>query len=567
MSFLSMNFLLFLSVAILGYYVIPKRLQWVWLLLFSYIFYLASGTTAVVFILATTITTFLAGLILEYMDGKMDRELNGQTAGKLNGQTTGGLNSQTTWNPDTQPEKQTIPPPVPSSAATTSTSPLTPEQKKTVKARFKRNKKWIAAAALLINFGILAVLKYRNFAVGNINQLFGTDFALGKLILPLGISFYTFQSMGYLIDVYRGKYAPDHNLFRFALFVSFFPQILQGPIGRYDRLASQLFSQRKFSLERVERGLQLMLWGYFKKIVIADRAAVVVNEVFGNYEAYTGIAVIMGVLCYSIQLYGDFSGGMDVVMGAAECFGISLDQNFKRPYFARSISDFWHRWHITLGTWMKDYVFYPFSLSKGMNKLGKYCKKHFGKHVSRVLPVCIANLLVFFLVGVWHGPAWKFIVYGLYNGIIIAAGNLLAPIYTQMARKLHIPAESSPWTAVRILRTFLLVNISWYFDMAESLGAALAMMKNTVAGFTLSALTDGSLLRLGLDLKDCGALALSCVVLFTVSLLQENHVSMRDALAAKPLAARWCVYLMLLFSIPLLGQITMTGGGFIYAQF
>ena len=179
MSFLSMNFLLFLSVAILGYYVIPKRLQWVWLLLFSYIFYLASGTTAVVFILATTITTFLAGLILEYMDGKMDRELNGQTAGKLNGQTTGGLNSQTTWNPDTQPEKQTIPPPVPSSAATTSTSPLTPEQKKAVKARFKRNKKWIAAAALLINFGILAVLKYRNFAVGNINQLFGTDFALG----------------------------------------------------------------------------------------------------------------------------------------------------------------------------------------------------------------------------------------------------------------------------------------------------------------------------------------------------------------------------------------------------
>ena len=567
MSFLSMNFLLFLSVAILGYYVIPKRLQWVWLLLFSYIFYLASGTTAVVFILATTITTFLAGLILEYMDGKMDRELNGQTAGKLNGQTTGGLNSQTTWNPDTQPEKQTIPPPVPSSAATTSTSPLTPEQKKAVKARFKRNKKWIAAAALLINFGILAVLKYRNFAVGNINQLFGTDFALGKLILPLGISFYTFQSMGYLIDVYRGKYAPDHNLFRFALFVSFFPQILQGPIGRYDRLASQLFSQRKFSLERVERGLQLMLWGYFKKIVIADRAAVVVNEVFGNYEAYTGIAVIMGVLCYSIQLYGDFSGGMDVVMGAAECFGISLDQNFKRPYFARSISDFWHRWHITLGTWMKDYVFYPFSLSKGMNKFGKFCKKHFGKHVSRVLPVCIANLLVFFLVGVWHGPAWKFIVYGLYNGIIIAASNLLAHFYGEMARKLHIPVESRPWMAVRILRTFLLVNISWYFDMAVSLGAALTMMKNTVTGFSLAALSDGSLLRLGLDRKDYAALALSCTVLLAVSLLQENHVNIRDTLSAKPLAARWCVYLMLLFSIPLLGQITMTGGGFIYAQF
>ena len=527
MSFLSMKFLLFLAAAVAGYYVIPRQLQWVWLLIFSYIFYLASGPAAAVFILTTTVTTFLGGLCLEHTDRVLKRALR----------------------PD-DPLR-----------------PLSTDEKKALKERFKQRKKWIAALVLLINFGILAALKYRNFAAHNMNLLFGTHFSPAKLLLPLGISFYTFQSMGYLIDVYRGKYAPDRNPFRFALFVSFFPQILQGPIGRYDRLASQLYGQKCFSLARIERGLQLMLWGYFKKVVIADRAAVVVSEVFGNYQSYHGILVIAGVLCYSLQLYGDFSGGMDVVMGAAECFGISLDANFKRPYFARSISDFWHRWHITLGTWMKDYVFYPFSLSKGMNKLGKYCKKHFGKHVSRVLPVCIANLLVFFLVGVWHGPAWKFIVYGLYNGIIIAASNLLAPIYTQMARKLHIPAESRPWTAVRIIRTFLLVNISWYFDMAESLGAALAMMKNTVAGFTLSVLTDGSLLRLGLDLKDCGALALSCVVLFTVSLLQENHVSMRDALAAKPLAARWCVYLMLLFSIPLLGQITMTGGGFIYAQF
>ena len=399
------------------------------------------------------------------------------------------------------------------------------------------------------------------------NLLFGTHFSSAKLLLPLGISFYTFQSMGYLIDVYRGKYAPDRNPFRFALFVSFFPQILQGPIGRYDRLASQLYGQKSFSLTRIERGLQLMLWGYFKKIVIADRAAVVVSEVFGNYQSYGGILVMAGVLCYSLQLYGDFSGGMDVIMGASECFGISLDANFKRPYFAQSISDFWHRWHITLGTWMKDYVFYPFSLSKGMNKFGKFCKKHFGKHVSRVLPVCIANLLVFFLVGVWHGPAWKFIVYGLYNGIIIAASNLFSPFYGEMARKLHIPVESRSWMAVRILRTFLLVNVSWYFDMAVSLGAALTMMKNTVTGFSLAALSDGSLLRLGLDLKDYAALALSCTVLLAVSLLQENHVNIRDTLAAKPLAARWCVYLMLLFSIPLLGQITMTGGGFIYAQF
>ena len=539
MSFLSMKFLLFLVAAVAGYYVIPRQLQWVWLLIFSYIFYLASGPAAVVFILTTTATTFLGGLWLEHTDRALACALD-RTLARDPDRLRRPANPQ---------------------------QPLSPDEKKALKARFKQRKKWITALVLFVNFGILAALKYRNFAADNMNLLFGTHFSSAKLLLPLGISFYTFQSMGYLIDVYRGKYAPDRNPFRFALFVSFFPQILQGPIGRYDRLASQLYGQKSFSLTRIERGLQLMLWGYFKKIVIADRAAVVVSEVFGNYQSYGGILVMAGVLCYSLQLYGDFSGGMDVIMGASECFGISLDANFKRPYFAQSISDFWHRWHITLGTWMKDYVFYPFSLSKGMNKFGKYCKKHFGKHVSRVLPVCIANLLVFFLVGVWHGPAWKFIVYGLYNGIIIAASNLLAPIYAGMARKLHIPLESKPWMAVRILRTFLLVNISWYFDMAESLEAALTMMKNTITGFSLSALTDGSLLRLGLDLKDYAALVLSCAVLFAVSLLQENHVNMRDTLAAKPLAARWCVYLMLLFSVPLLGQITMTGGGFIYAQF
>ena len=571
MSFLSMKFLLFLAAAVAGYYVIPRQLQWVWLLIFSYIFYLASGPAAVVFILTTPATTFLGGLWLEHTDRALACALDRTPARDPDRTPDCGPDHTLDCGPDHTldcgPDHMLDCGPDRLRRPANPQQPLSPDEKKALKGRFKQRKKWIVALVLFVNFGILAALKYRNFAADNMNLLFGTHFSSAKLLLPLGISFYTFQSMGYLIDVYRGKYAPDRNPFRFALFVSFFPQILQGPIGRYDRLASQLYGQKSFSLTRIERGLQLMLWGYFKKIVIADRAAVVVSEVFGNYQSYGGILVMAGVLCYSLQLYGDFSGGMDVIMGASECFGISLDANFKRPYFAQSISDFWHRWHITLGTWMKDYVFYPFSLSKGMNKFGKFCKKHFGKHVSRVLPVCIANLLVFFLVGVWHGPAWKFIVYGLYNGIIIAASNLFAPFYGEMARKLHIPVESRPWMAVRILRTFLLVNISWYFDMAVSLGAALTMMKNTVTGFSLAALSDGSLLRLGLDLKDYAALALSCTVLLAVSLLQENHVNIRDTLSAKPLAARWCVYLMLLFSIPLLGQITMTGGGFIYAQF
>ena len=525
MSFISMEFLLFLAGAILGYYLIPKRFQWVWLLMFSCVFYLCAGLQAVCFLLTTAMTTFAAGLWIKQREDAVKKRLALLPAGAPK------------------------------------------EDKKALKERCRRQKCLIVAGTLLVNFGILGALKYMNFAIDNLNALLGLDLSRVSLLLPLGISFYTFQSMGYLIDVYRGKYEPERNPFRFALFVSFFPQLLQGPIGRFDRLSTQLYEEHRFDLTSLQRGLLLMVWGYFKKIVIADRDAVLVNQVFGNYEAYTGFAVIAAVLGYSVQLYCDFSGGMDVVMGASECFGIHLDQNFKRPYFARSISDFWHRWHITLGTWMKDYLFYPLSLSKAMNRFGKFTKKHFGRHVGRVLPVCISNLVIFFVVGVWHGAAWKFIVYGLYNGIIIALSNLLAPLYTKLLQALHIPVKSRAWTVFQILRTFVLVNISWYFDMGSSLSAAFAMMRNTFRGLSPAALTDGSLLSLGLGKADFLVLGAGCAVLFTVSLLQERNVKIRESLAKKPLIVRLSLYLLLLFSIPLLGQITITGGGFIYAQF
>ncbi len=176
------------------------------------------------------------------------------------------------------------------------------------------------------------------------------------------------------------------------------------------------------------RGMERILWGFFKKMVLADWSAVFVDAIFGNPDTYHGVA-IFGVLFYSVKLYADLSGGMDVVIGIASLFGITLDENFKRPYFAVSITDFWHRWHITLGTWMKDYVFYPLSLSKGMNKFGKWGKEHFGKKTGRKLPICLANLFVFFLVGVWHGPAWKFIAYGMFSGVIIAFSGLMTDEY------------------------------------------------------------------------------------------------------------------------------------------
>lgn len=503
-----MEFLIFVGIAVIGYYLIPKRFQWIWLLIFSYIYYASSGIKILFFLLYTTITTYGTGRLLDRVNHK---ELPRNEA--------------------------------------------------------KSRKRRILIGCLLLNFGMLAVLKYTNFAIENVNAIFHAGISFQKLILPLGISFYTFQSMGYIIDVYWGKYEAEKNPFRFALFVSFFPQLLQGPIGRFDRLARQLYEQHSFDLLKAQYALQLMLWGFFKKLVLADRAAVVVNQVFQNYTQYSGVTNIVAVLMYSIQLYMDFSGGMDVVMGVAALFGVELDQNFKRPYFATSITDFWHRWHITLGTWMKDYIFYPVSLSKWMGKFGKWSKKAFGKKTGRVVPICVANIIVFLVVGIWHGAAWKYIAYGLYNGLIIAVSSLLAPLYRKGFEKFHINPKSGAWHVVQILRTFLLVNISWYFDMAVSLSAAFAMMKSTVTGFSLATLTDGSLMMLGLDKLDYMILAMGCLVVFLISFLKERGIQIRESLGRKPLVIRWAVYGMLVFGIPMFGYVMTTTGGFIYAQF
>ena len=422
--------------------------------------------------------------------------------------------------------------------------------------------------ALLLDFGMLAVLKYTNFAISNVNTLFHADIRMVKFLLPLGISFYTFQSVGYILDVYWKRYEPEKNIFKFALFVSFFPQILQGPIGRYSNLAHQFYEEHSFDFMRIERGVQRVLWGFFKKMVIADTAAVFVDAIFDQYQTYNGLA-IFGVLAYSAQLYGDFSGGMDVVIGIASMFGIEMDENFKRPYFSISITDFWHRWHITLGTWMKDYLFYPLSLSKGMGKFGKFAKKTFGKTYGRALPICVANIVVFLVVGIWHGAAWKFIVYGLYNGLIIGFSGLMAKNYRDWKKKFKINDKSNGWHIFQIVRTFILVNISWFFDRADTIPQALTMMKNVVTVWKPVQVLD---IRIGTSgpaytIMAIGILCIGCLVQFIVSYKQERGIQIRESIAMQPRLVRWAVYMALVLSISAISLPANTAGGFIYAQF
>ena len=503
MSLVSNLFLLFVAVSVLVYYIVPHKFQWLVLLCFSYIYYLAGGVRYVGFILFSTLVTWGIALAVEKAEA-------------------GGSHKSA------------------------------------------RN---FLVLGLILNFGMLGVIKYTNFMIENLNALFHMNLRGMEILLPLGISFYTFQSSGYLLDVYWKRCDAERNPVKYALFVSFFPQILQGPIGRYSRLAHQLYEPHKFEGKNITRGFERILWGFFKKMILADWAAVFVDAIFDNPDQYSGLA-IFGVLFYTVQLYADFSGGMDVVIGIASMFGIELDENFKRPFFSISITDFWHRWHITLGTWMKDYVFYPFSLSKAMNKLGKFFKKHsktrFGKYMAKALPICLADLLIFFIVGVWHGAAWKYIVYGMYNGIIMSFSSIMAPVYEKMFKITHINKTARWYRGWQIIRTFILVNISWYFDNAATLTDAFRLMGNTFkhASFSMDAVVK----MFGSQL-DLIILLAGCLVWLIISILKEKGIVIREALDRKPLIIRWAVYIALVMSVAMLGYISNTSGGFMYAQF
>ena len=528
MIFTKVAFFVFLLVGIVAYYVLPKNVQWIWLLILSYIYYFTFSIKASLFMVFATVTIYFGGIWLEKIQNTGDRYLENN--------------------------KET----------------LSREDKKAYKGSLRRKKRWTLFLILLLDFGMLAVVKYSDFAIENINSVLGL---MGKepigflgMGLPLGISFFTFQSVSYAIDVYNGKYECEKNIFKMGLFVSFFPQLLQGPIGRYDRLGKQLYSGHSFDLKNVEFGLQRIGWGLFKKVIIADRAAVLVLNVFNNYEAYSGFHYIMAVLMYSVDLYMDFSGGIDIVIGAAQMFGITMDENFKQPYFSKSIGEFWRRWHITLGAWMKDYIFYPMSLSKKIGKFGKWSRKHFGNTFGRTLPICFSNIVIFFIVGIWHGAAWKYIFYGLYNGIIIAFSNLMEPVYKKLLEKFHINPTNKAWILWQMLRTFILVNIGWYFDMANSVKQAISMMKWSVLGFRFSQFKGESLLNMGLKARDYVIIIAGCMIVFVVSLLKEKGICIRESIAAKPLVIRWVAYYGLIIGILLFGYIGATQG-FIYANF
>lgn len=512
MSFTSVNFIIFLIIAVCCYFCIAKKYRWCVLLIASQLFYLFSSLNTYVFLLLSTITTFFGAIAID----KQTKD----------------------YKVYIKEHKES----------------LDREQKKEIKKNFQRKKVIAAAITMCINFGVLAFVKYFRVYINMVGDALSIDwlhFDTGILI-PLGISFYTFQSMGYIIDVYREQIPADKNIAKFALFVSFFPQIIQGPISRYDQLANQLYEGHSFDVQRVKFGIQLMLWGFFKKLIIADRVGILVDQVFDNYTEYQGFYLLCAVLGYTIQIYADFSGGMDIARGVAQIFGIDMVKNFERPYFATSIPDFWRRWHITLGGWCRDYIFYPISLSKTFGKLGKKSRKLIGERLGKLLPVIIAQLITFFTIGIWHGAEFKFIAYGLYQAVFIIGGIIFEPYIIKFTQLLKINTKAFSWRLFQIIRTFILIVIGRFFSRAVSFTAAITMMKDSLI-FNPSIFFNGGILSLGLSSREFLLLLICIIFWIGISIIQEMGYSVREIIAKQNLWFRWLIYIVGIMAIVIFG--------------
>ncbi|MFR5116217.1 MAG: MBOAT family O-acyltransferase [Eubacterium sp.] len=313
----------------------------------------------------------------------------------------------------------------------------------------------------------------------------------------------------------------------------------------------------------------LILFGLLKKYTIAN---LLVHEIANILDAPTektpGSAIVFAILLYSAQQYADFSGGIDIVMGVAELFGIKMMPNFRQPYFSVSLGDFWRRWHISLGAWMRDYVFYPFALTSPMQKFGKWAKKHLNVHFGRVLPASIANILVFFLVGIWHGSQWHFIFWGLYNGIVIAVSDICAPLFAKITERLHINVKSKAFYLFRIIRTFIIVNIGWYFDRIYDIRDCFLCMKNTIFNFQMSQLDEflGPILKI-MPTKAYVIVTVALCIVFADSVIKERGKDAITLLDNRPLVLRWLLYFGMIFMILESFNFAVDAGGFMYANY
>lgn len=430
-------------------------------------------------------------------------------------------------------------------------------------------KKRVVKLVLFTNFLILFITKYLGFFDSILSFVKMSRPDLSFLFVPLGISFYTLQITSYLLDVYFRVVAPESNIISFLTFSLFFPQMASGPISRYNELGSELKREKRFNYQEVTFGLQRILWGLFKKLVIAERIGIIVGAVYSDYIKYSGAYIVFAVLLFTVQLYADFSGYMDIAIGISQALDIRLVENFRTPFFSVSESEFWRRWHITLGAWFRDYVFYPLLKSRFFLCLMKKTKQKFSKRIAKLIPTTMALFIVWFLIGFWHGGSWHYIVgSGLLHWFYIVSGEWLQPFFDRIKKKLHIAKDSFSYLWFSRIRTYILFSSGLLFFRAESLKSALVMIRNITVRNN-GVFSKSGLVELGLDGMDYKVLLAAMIVLAVVEFANEKKQSIRIMVAKRNIVIRWLLYFALIFAVIIFGMYgpDYIPGQFIYERF
>ncbi len=543
MSTASLTFLCFCGIMLLIYWLLPARCRWVCLLVASLLFYGWGEGWYLPFLGFSILSTYLTARLIAAHAAS--------DAAKL--------------------------------AAARADGSLTTDRRKALRDAGKRVRRRWLILCLLLNFAVLAVLKYTGFALSIFNGI-ASHFGAGELtapslLLPLGISFYTFRSTAYVIDVYRQKAEVQPNIAKYALFVSFFPAVVQGPICRSEELMAQLTEPHHLCWEDGAAGFLRFVWGFFKKVAVADTAMIAIRTIVEDPIELRGAYAALLILLYSLVIYGDFTGGMDVSLGLSRMMGIRLTENFNRPFSSRTTQEYWNRWHITMGSWFSSYVFYPLSVSKPLQKLSKWGRAHLGKWLGMRLPVWIATTVTWFLTGLWHGASLNFVVWGLLNGLIIMVSGELQPLYGAFRKRFPRLAGSGFWSGFCAVRTFLLMGIIRSLDCYRDVGVtfrAFGSIFTTSTGW--SDLFSGKAAEvLGLSIPICVFLAAAALLFFLVGRCGKAADGRRETPAGYAVADRLirrpallCAVCALLVGATLLfGSygIEFNATDFIYGQF
>lgn len=503
---------LFLPLALLAYQITPKKVRWVTLLAAGYVFSWMVSGKLVIHLIGTSLWSHYIGVWQAWLKSRCHMEL--EHASK--------------------------------------------EECANIKKNYKKKERTVLAGGIILLLAILGYLKYYNFFAQNMSQLSAT---LGRreplqakaLLLPIGISFYTLQAIGYMVDVYWEKIPPERHPGKIALFLGFFPQIMEGPISMYSQTADTLWKGTSLKGEHLAHGSIRIFWGLFKKMIIADRLYVVVQAIFENYSQYKGAVVAAAAVAYTVQLYMEFSGSMDIVIGSGRMFGIILPENFRQPFFAKNASEFWRRWHITLGVWFKTYVFYPVSMSGIAKRWNRFGRKHLGKHLTKVGISAIALFPVWLCNGLWHGPRWSYIFYGMYYFSILMCGIMLEPVRNKCLEILHINDQMFFWKILQTGKTWIIIFVGELFFRANGLRAGIHMFLSIFRDFDLNKLVDGTLLNLGLDQADFIAIGVGCVVVALYGIVRERNLMGETKLQKLCLPVRWALYYGLILAVVIFG--------------